>query len=331
MTLKSDESPPAPAARGDDGSLKELLSTRGIPRRDFLKYCSFLAGVLALPPIPYAQRIANALAVSPRLPILWLNGQDCNGNIESFLRASNPTPSELILDKLSINYVELLMSPAGSAAEKSRADTIAAGGYVAVVEGAIPTGANGAYCCIGGRAFTDIVKEVAGGALATIAVGTCAFQGGLPAARGGVTGAVGVRQLLGAGPTVIALPGCPVNVENLTATIVHYLTFGQWPDADSLGRPFFGYGEEIHETCPRLKYFESGRFVRAWGDKGHQQGWCLRYMGCQGPDTDANCPVVKFNSHTSSPTEVGAVCLACVRPRFWDVPGGFFKHRPLDD
>ena len=39
--------------------------------------------------------------------------------------------------------------------------------------------------------------------------------------------------------TVINLPGCPMNVENLTATIVHFLTFGRLPATDSMGRPLF--------------------------------------------------------------------------------------------
>jgi hydrogenase small subunit len=56
------------------------------------------------------------------------------------------------------------------------------GGYIAIVEGSIPTGANGAYCTIGGRSALEIAREVCGGAMATIAVGTCAAFGGLPAA-----------------------------------------------------------------------------------------------------------------------------------------------------
>jgi hydrogenase small subunit len=183
--------------------------------------------VLVLPADPFGARIAHALTTQPRLPVLWLNGQDCNGNIEGFLRASDPTPSELVLDRLSIDYVELLMAPSGSAAESRRADTIAryAGRYVLVVEGSVPTAGDGAFCCIGGKAFTQVVEETAGDALAVIGVGSCAFDGGLPAARGGVTGAVGIREFLsGSGKTIITLPGCPMNVDNLAATLVHYLT-----------------------------------------------------------------------------------------------------------
>ena len=55
-------------------------------------------------------------------------------------------------------------------------------GYVAVVEGSIPTAEGGVYCTVGGRAFADIVREVCQGAIFTIAAGSCAWDGGLPAA-----------------------------------------------------------------------------------------------------------------------------------------------------
>ena len=117
------------------------------------------------------------------------------------------------------------------------------GKYIAVVEGSIPMKDNGVYCCIGGRSAIDIAKEVCGNALATISVGTCASYGGIPAANPNPTGAVGVKDAV-SGITLINLPGCPVNVENITATVVHYLTFGTLPATDRLGRPYFAYGED---------------------------------------------------------------------------------------
>ena len=66
--------------------------------------------------------------------------------------------------------------------------------YIAVVEGSIPTGANGAYCTIGGRSALQIAREVCGSAAATIAMGTCATFGGLPAAAPNPTGALGVAD-----------------------------------------------------------------------------------------------------------------------------------------
>jgi hydrogenase small subunit len=309
------------------GFLRALLD-RGISRRSFLKFSAAMTGTLALPR-SYTRRIADALAAAPRIPVIWLEGQDCAGNTEAFLRASHPTVAEIVLDTLSVNYHETIMAPAGDAAEKSRLDTMAAypNGYIAVVEGSIPVGAGGAYCTIGGKAFMDTVNEVCNGALATIAVGTCAFDGGLPAAAGGPTGAIGVSAAVPRAK-VINLPGCPLNVQNLTATIVYYLTFNEWPAVDTYDRPFFAYGQLIHDQCERRAHFEQGEYVQAWGDDGHRKGWCLYKMGCKGPETYANCPTVRFNDRTSWPVKVGHGCVGCTMPGFWDAMTPFYRRLP---
>ncbi len=92
---------------------------------------------------------------------------------------------------------------------------------------------------IRGRTALSIAQEVCGNALATIAVGNCAWDGGLAAAAPNPTGAVGVRDAVPGLQPLINLPGCPMNVVNLTATIVNYLTFNEWPSTDSQGRPAF--------------------------------------------------------------------------------------------
>jgi hydrogenase small subunit len=310
-----------------DGSvLRQLLVERGVSRRAFLKFCGAMAATLALPS-SFASTIATALGTASRVPLIWLEGQDCAGNTEGFLRASHPTVAEIVLDVLSVNYHETIMAPAGRAAEKSREETIAAypGAYIAVVEGAIPIGEGGIYCTIGGRTFQSLVQEVCGKALATIAVGTCAFDGGLPGANGGPTGAAGVTAIV-PGANVINLPGCPMNVQNLTATIVHYLTFGSFPATDSLGRPYFAYGQLLHDQCERRAHFDAGEYVLAWGDEGHRKGWCLYKMGCKGPETFANCPTVRFNDRTSWPVKAGHGCVGCTMPRFWDQMSPFYRR-----
>ncbi len=280
-----------------------------------------MAGTLALPAIPFGPRIAEAVETQPRLPVLWLSGQGCTGDVESFLRASNPSPSQLIMDKLSLDYVETLMAASGQAAEARIADTIEqyAGKYVVVVEGSIPTAENGMYCCIGGRTFTQILTEAAAGALAVIAVGSCAADGGLAKAAGGVTGAVSVSTLLdGMGKTIIRFPGCPINPDNVVAALVQYLTLGAWPDTDATGLPLFAYGARIHSTCERLPFLRAGQTVKVWGDAGHQAGWCLRNVGCQGPRTSGNCSTLKFNSATSWDVGSGSPCFSCTSDGFWD-------------
>ncbi len=304
--------------------LERLLAERGVSRRTFLKFSVAMAATLMLPPI-VGTKIARALSAAKRIPVIWIEGQDCCGNTESFLRASHPTVSELVLGILSVDYHETIMAAAGTAAESARTATMQAfpNGYIAVVEGAIPLADGGIYCTVGGKAFSSIVKDVCGGALATIAVGSCAFDGGLPRANGGPTGATGVSAVVPSAK-VINLPGCPMNVQNLTATIVHYLTFGEFPATDSYGRPLFAYGQLIHDQCERRAHFDAGRYVQEWGDAGHRQGWCLYRMGCKGPETFSNCPTAMFNDATSWPVKAGHGCVGCTMPDFWDQMTPFY-------
>jgi hydrogenase small subunit len=305
----------APRERPGSSAMREL------DRRSLLRWSAGMAALLALPTVPYAAQIAQAVTTKPRLPVLWLNGQDCTGDIESFLRSAKAAPTDLFLNQLSLDYSELLMAGAGDAAEKSAADTMSAyaGKYVLVVEGSIPTAQNGIFCTVGGRSFTSVLRTAAAGALAVIAVGTCAAHGGLPAAAGGSTGAAGVASVLGTSSVpLISLPGCPVNGDVITATLINYITLGTWPALDSKGRPTFAYGRTVHSRCERRTFFQAGKFVLAWGDAGHQAGWCLKQMGCQGQTTYNNCPVQKWNGGTSWPVGSGAPCLGCSENGFWD-------------
>ena len=311
--------------------LYDALLARGISRRDFLRFSAAMTAALSLPG-SYTPRIAAAVAAvaaAPRIPVIWLEGQDCAGNTEGFLRASHPTVADLVLDVLSVDYHETIMAPSGKAAEQSMTDTIAKhpNGYVLIVEGGIPMAEGGVYCTIGGRTFESIVRDAADKALAIISVGTCAFDGGLPAANGGPTGAVGVN-VIAPRAKVINLPGCPMNVQNFTATIVHFLTFGQWPALDAMGRPLFAYGQLIHDQCERRAHFDRGEYVMAWGDAGARNGWCLYKMGCKGPETLANCPTARFNDGTSWPVKSGHGCVGCTMPGFWDAMSPFYRRLP---
>jgi len=307
-----------------DKGLRVSLMERGVSRRDFLKFCSVMAATLALPATA-VPRIARALESAKRPPVVWLEMQDCAGCTESFLRAYNPTVAQLVLDILSVNYHETIMTPSGKRAEKSLQDTVAEGGYITVVEGSIPTKDDGVYCCIGGRTALEILQDVGSKSLAVITVGACAFYGGWPATPPNPTEAKGVQDVL-SGVPIINLPGCPMNVDNLTATVVHFLTFGQLPEVDQYARPLFAYGHRIHDNCERRGHFDAGEFVRAWGDDGHRQGWCLFQMGCKGPVAYQNCPTIRWNQGTSWPVGAGHGCIACAAPNFWERPA----YQPLD-
>jgi hydrogenase small subunit len=298
-------------------NMEQSLEQRGISRREFLKFCTVIAGTLALEST-VGSRIARALEAPKRTPVIWLELQDCAGCSESFLRASRPTAAEVVLDVLSVDYHETIMAASGHLAEEAKAATIAAGGYLLVVEGSIPTAEDGIYCTIGGRTAVDILEEAAAGAIAVVAVGNCATFGGLPKATPNPTGAVAVGDLVEDKP-VLNLSGCPLNVVNLTATVVHFLTFGALPEMDNLGRPLFAHGARIHDNCERRGHFDAGEFVRAWGDEGHRKGWCLYQMGCKGPVSYHNCPTVRWNEGVSWPVGSGHGCIGCSEPGFWEM------------
>jgi hydrogenase small subunit len=302
------------------------LARRGISRREFMGFCSAMAALIGLPRAAAGQ-IAKALA-SPKKPtVVWLEFQDCAGNTESFLRATKPTAAEVVLDLLSIDYHETIMAAAGHRAEEALDGVVRdqQGAYIAVVEGSIPVG-NAAYCTIGGRSAQEIARTVCGGALATIAVGTCAAFGGLPAAAPNPTGAVSVEHAVPGLGTLINLPACPVNAENLTATLVFFLTYGRWPATDRLHRPLFAYGKLIHDNCERRAHYDAGQYVEHWGDEGHRIGFCLYKMGCKGPVTFQNCPNVRWNDGTNWPIGCGHPCIGCAEPEFWDRHTPFYAH-----
>ena len=321
-------------------STRLLPGETTVSRRGFLKFCGLMAATLALPG-RYAGNITRALADGPRLPVVWLEFQDCTADSMSFLKASarsdplqpgvtDPSIVDILFDFISLEYHEALMAPSGASAELSLTNVLSnyPGEYLAVVEGAIPSGANGAYCTNRGRTALSITQQVLPGARAVIAVGTCATNGGLPAAAPNPTSAAGVRSVVPGLANYLALPGCPMNVVNMAAVIVHLITFNTLPPRDSAGRPHFAYGDEIHEHCERKIHYEHDRFVLEWGDAGHQNGWCLYQMGCKGPETRHNCSTVKWNSGTCWPVAAGHGCVGCSEPGFWD---RFPVYQPLPD
>jgi hydrogenase small subunit len=303
-------------------------AARGVSRRDFLKFCTSMAATLALP-AALVPRIAHALE-DPRLPVIWLEFQACTGDTEALLRAYHPAITELLLDTISLEYHETIMAAAGEAAEENRRQAMEKyrGRYLVIVDGAIPMAQDGIYCTIAGHTAIDIAREVCAGAAASIAVGTCAAYGGIQAAAPNPTGAASLRRAVPEARNVVNLPGCPVNTHNLTATLVHFLTFNRMPATDRLGRPLFGYGKRIHDNCERRGHFDAGQYAEAFGDAGHRQGFCLYKLGCKGPETWHNCPTVRYNEGQSWPVMAGHGCIGCSEPAFWDTMSPFYRRLP---
>ena len=303
-------------------TLGEMLTERGVSRRSFLKFASYTASILALPPTA-ATAIAQGLAAARRQSVIWLSFQECTGCTESITRASSPSIEDLIFDFISLDYHHTLQNASGHLAEEAREQAMAEneGEYLVVVDGSIPLD-NPGFSTIAGISNRQMLEETVAGAKAVIAVGTCAAFGGIPGANPNPTGAVAVSELTD--KPVINISGCPPIPEAMTGTIAYLLSFGSLPELDHLGRPRAFFGEAIHDRCYRRPFYEKGMFARSFDDEGARQGWCLYEVGCKGPVTYNACATLKWNGGVSFPIQSGHGCLGCSEPGFWDL-GGFYK------
>jgi hydrogenase small subunit len=304
-------------------TLGEVLRSRGVSRRGFLKFCSAAATLMALPP-NMVPAIARALEQARRPSLIWLSFQECTGCTESLTRSFAPTLERLIFDQLSLEYHHTLQAASGTHAEQARESAVEQnrGRYLVAVDGSIPM-ANKGYSTIAGISNVDMLEETVAGAAAVIAIGTCAAFGGLPHARPNPTGAVSVSDLVRDKP-IVNVPGCPPIPAVITGVLTHYLTFGRLPELDALGRPRSFFGQSIHDRCYRRPFYDKGLFANSFADEGARRGWCLYKLGCKGPSTYNACATVKWNGATSFPIESGHPCLGCSEPNFWDA-GGFYR------
>ncbi|CAB1081108.1 Periplasmic HynAB-type cytochrome-c3 [NiFe] hydrogenase, small subunit (EC [Olavius algarvensis Delta 1 endosymbiont] len=304
----------------------ERLESKGVSRRDFMKYCTFLTAAMGLSS-SFVPKVAEVFAApAQRPPVIWLHFGECTGCSESVLRSQYPYVDDLVLEILSIEYHETIMAAAGQQAEDQLHAAMKKydGKFICVVEGGIATKFGGGYGKIGGRTFLEIGKEVCTKAAAVICIGSCSAFGNIPAAAPNPGGYKGVGEALGIKTVNIA--GCPPNPVSFVGTVVNYLLLGKLPELDDLGRPMFAYGKSIHDQCPRRSHFENDEFVEEFGSDEAAAGYCLYKVGCRGPETYNNCPIAKFNDGTSWPIEAGAPCIGCSEPAFWDNFTPFYEE-----
>jgi hydrogenase small subunit len=305
--------------------LGDFLRSRGVTRRDFMRFCATATALAGLP-ATMIPRVAAALELARRPSVIWLPFQECTGCTESITRAHGATIENLMFEAISLDYQHTLQAAAGDAAEQARERAMKEnwGRYLLIVDGSIPKGHPG-FSTIAGHDNLSILTEAAKGAAAVIALGTCAAFGGIPGASPNPTGAVPVSEIVRDKP-IINVSGCPPIPVVITGVLVQYLTFGRIPDLDGLGRPRAYYGQTIHDRCYRRPFYERGQFADSFDDEGARKGWCLYKLGCKGPTTYNACATVKWNGGTSFPIEAGHGCIGCAEPGFWD-KGDFY--RPL--
>jgi len=209
------------------------------------------------------------------------------------------------------------------------------GGYILVVEGAIPTAEGGVYGSIGERSGKHLtvqqsVEELGKNAMLAIALGTCAAYGGIPAAKPNPTACKPVMTVFdekGIETPVVNIPGCPTHPDWFIGTVSVILFSGaQALDLDQLGRPRLFFGQLIHENCPRRADFDKGKFAQKLGEPG-----CLYKLGCKGHYTYADCPVRQWNNGVSWCVKAGSPCLGCVEPEFPDGTSPMYEKITLED
>ncbi|MFB6072162.1 MAG: hydrogenase small subunit [Halobacterium sp.] len=307
-----------------------------LSRRNFLE----LAGTMATGTVVsrYTADVASALerATDGEKEVVWLQGQCCSGCTISLLQGEYPSLEGVLSDfRLEMTFHPTLMAPSGEDA----IDAMSEDPDVLVVEGSIPTEIPEA-ATVGRDAdgdpkpVVDWVMELAPRADYVLAVGNCAAFGGWPAAENGasgyglgdnVTGAKGLQLTgrdgtgvlgpdftSGAGLPVVNVGGCPAHPDYVLLTLATILN-GHTPDLDQYNRPLPFYEPCVHDQCSLRGDFDEGHFADAPGDDG-----CLIKVGCAGPWTNCDDSKRLWNGGTSVCRDVGAPCIGCMEPGFWD-------------
>ena len=252
--------------------------------------------------------------VIPKRKLVWLELTGCSGNIISLLDGANPDFKSLAINMVDFIYDNSLMAAEGEAAMEQLFSVIG-DDYILAVEGAVSTKENGRYNVIGrwqGQPVTAlrVIQELGENAAHVIAVGTCASDGGISAAKPNPAECVGVQSILHR--KVIKLPGCPCHPDWFMGTVAYIMLFGE-PELDDRNRPKMFYSTLIHDICPRRPYFEQGIFASKLGEKT-----CMFKLGCRGPVTRVDCPIRKWNDRVNWPIEDDSPCIGCAMFGFPD-------------
>jgi len=305
-----------------------------ISRRDFLRVAAAAVAAGRLAPAALA-RLEEALR-SPNAPrVIWLQASGCDGCAISFLNSVHyATADDLLLNTLDVKFQSNLQAAAGDLAISALQAAAAQPGYILIVEGAIPTGANGRFCrAWTGTTMVDALQSLAPNAAFIVALGACASYGGVTRGAPNPTGAKGLGQILGNDSRLINIPGCPAHPDWLVGTLVYLINNGRVPPLDQHRRPLEFFSRRIHDNCfKRRKYCGQPVFAPQLGEVG-----CMEYLGCKGKHTYADCPIRKWNSRGEGQYGVNwcvaarSPCLGCVNPNFPDGMSPFFVYLPAPE
>lgn len=285
--------------------------------------------------------------------ILWTpDGLSCDGDTISVTNAEQPSIEDVLfgavpgLPKVHLHNRVLayeqggdeFMRPWHAAAEGSLGAP-----FILVVEGSIPNEkikAEGYWAAMGndpstGQPITlcEWIDRLAPKAWAVLAIGTCATYGGIHAMAGNPTGCMGLADYLGwdfrskGGMPVVNVPGCPVQPDNFTETLLYllYQAAGLAPliPLDSELRPTWLFGKTVHEGCDRAGYYEQADFAHEYGSPK-----CLVKIGCWGPVVNCNVTKRGWMRGIGGCPNVGGICIACTMPGFPDKFMPFMDEPP---
>jgi hydrogenase small subunit len=246
---------------------------------------------------------AQSLAPLAQMDVLWITaGLGCDGDTISMTAATQPSVEDLILGtfpwvpKMKLHNPFLayengddFLRPFHLAAEGKLAP------FILVVEGSIPDENNkkeGYWASLGtdektGQPITtcEWIDRLAPKAWAVIASGTCATYGGIHAMEGNPTGCMGLADYLGwnwkstAQIPIVCVPGCPVQPDNMTETLLYLLNMAvdraPMIPLDEALRPTWLFCSTVHEGCDRGGYYEQGEFGDEYGSPR-----CIVKLGC---------------------------------------------------
>ena len=272
-------------------------------------------------------------------PVVWIQCATCTGCSVSVLNSVSPTIRNVLVDEVipgkhvNLRFHATVMAGAGDLVieEMETTSQEKKGGYILVVEGAIPTAGTGSeYGCIGEHdgepiSMVERAETLGRDALAVIALGTCACFGGIAAGTPNPSGGIGVAEVFkrrNISTALINIPGCAPHPDWFVGTVARVLLLGL-PNPEELDehkRPKAFYSQLIHENCPRRAYFDEGKFAKTFSEPG-----CLNELGCKGPVTHADCSLRLWNGGVNWCIGSGSPCIGCVEPGFPDLLAPFYE------
>jgi hydrogenase small subunit len=293
---------------------------------------------------------ARATAIE-EIDVLWITaGLGCDGDTIAMTAATQPSIEDILSGGIpwipKVNLHNPFLAPENGDDFLKRFHQAAEGKlgpFILVVEGSIPNEANkeeGYWASLGtdmatGQPITtcEWIDRLAPNAWALIAAGTCAAYGGIHAMEGNPTGCMGILDYLGedwkssAGISIVCVPGCPVQPDNFTETLLYLLQMAAarapMIPLDEVGRPTWLFGATVHEGCDRGGYYEQAQFAQEYGSPQ-----CIVKLGCWGPVVQCNVGKRGWMNGIGGCPNVGGICIGCTMPGFPDKFMPFMNQPP---